>query len=576
VLSLLHIENIAVIEQAEIVFGAGLNVLTGETGAGKSIVIDALGAVIGLRTSRELVRAGAAAARVSALFDDPAPPVRALLRENGFDLGTETELLIQREITADGRQVCRVAGRLATVSLLRRLGEALLQIHGQHDSQTLLSEERHLILLDRFAGLEAQVNAYRAAFDEWKKIEEQCDRLRMSEEERARRINHLAYCCEEIEAARLGEGEEASLRTRRRVLRNAGRIQAGLEQVRLCLLGDDEAPGAASQLASAARALADIADLEAAYAQIRDRLEELGYLVEDAARDVDAHADAAEDVPGELAAVEERLDLLYRLKQKYGGSAADVAAYGARCREELDGLLSAGQTLKAWEETRWRAQTHAIALAADLTKDRRAAAETLTRRVQRELAGLDMAGVSFLVETAPRTGDDALRSRGTDEVRLLLSANPGEPPKSITRVASGGELSRIMLALKHVLAESDETVSLVFDEIDAGVSGRAAGRVAERLALLARDRQVLCVTHLPQIAAMADAHFGIRKDVTRAHALTEVACLDEDGRVDEIARLLGGLTVTDITRENAREQMCAAGRFKAQNRSGRRACAGNQ
>ncbi|MDR0382140.1 MAG: DNA repair protein RecN [Oscillospiraceae bacterium] len=569
-LSLLHIENIAVIERAEIAFGAGLNVLTGETGAGKSIVIDALGVIIGLRTSRELVRAGAPSARVSALFDALAPLARALLRENGFDIGAETELLIQREIIADGRQVCRVAGRPATVSTLRRLGEALLQIHGQHDSQALLSVESHLALLDRFAGLEAQADVYQAAFDEWKNLENECDKLRTDEEERARRVEYLTYCCEEIEAARLEEGEEETLRARRRALRNAGQIRAGLEQVCLCLLGDDEAPGAVSQLASAARVLADVAGLDAAYAQLRGRLEELAYLAEDAARDVSARADGAEDVPGELAAVEERLDVLYRLKQKYGGDAADVIAHGARCREELDGLLSADRTLKAREEACRQARTCADALAAGLTKARRAAAETLSRRVQRELAGLDMAGVSFLTEVAPRAGDGALRARGADDVRLLLSANPGEPPKPIARVASGGELSRVMLALRHVLAESDEAVSLVFDEIDAGVSGRAAGRTAERLALLARNRQVLCVTHLPQIAAMADVHFGIRKDVARTHALTEVTRLDEDGRVDEIARLLGGLTVTDITRENAREQMRAAGRFKAQDRPGRR------
>ncbi|MDR0670939.1 MAG: DNA repair protein RecN, partial [Oscillospiraceae bacterium] len=486
-----------------------------------------------------------------------------------------TELLVQREITADGRQVCRVAGRPATVSLLRRLGEALLQIHGQHDSQTLLSEESHLALLDRFAGLKAQVDAYRAAFDECKNLEDKCDRLRASEAERTRRIDHLTYCCEEIEAAGLREREEETLRARRQVLRNAGRIRAGLEQACLCLLGDDETPGAASQLVSAARALADIAGFEAAYAQLRDRLEELGYLAEDAARDVDACADETEDVPGELAAVEERLDLLYRLKQKYGGGVSDVIAHGARCREELDGILSVGQTLKVWEEARRRAREHADTRAAGLTKARRAAAETLSRRVQRELAGLGMGGVSFFAEVASRTGEGALRAQGADEVRLLLSANPGEPPKPIARIASGGELSRIMLALRHVLSENDEAVSLVFDEVDAGVSGRAAGRVAERLALLAGDRQVLCVTHLPQIAAMADAHFGIRKEVARAHALTEVARLDEEGRVDEIARLLGGLTVTDITRENAREQMRAAGRFKAQSRPKRRMCAEN-
>lgn len=560
-LSLLHIENIAVIEQIDIVFGAGLNLLTGETGAGKSIVIDALGAVIGLRTSKELVRTGAQSARVSAVFDDLPDSVYAFLRENGFEMSAE-ELLIQRDIAADGRNVCRIGGQPTTVALLKRLGERLLQIHGQHDSQALLLEETHGPLLDRFAGLDGMLTEYQAAFAQWKRCVGRRDRLQMDEAEKARRMDNLRFACHEIDQAELEVGEDDDLMARRQVLQNAERLREAVDAAYALLLGDDESDGARAQLSQAGQSLVGAAALHGDLSNLYERILELSYAADDIVSELDGVREDLETSPNELDELESRLDLIYRLKRKYGQSVNDILAYGETCRQELETLTNAEHELLRLEAECASALESAMICGQALSAKRRAAAEDMSSAVREELSGLDMNSVSFQVDIQTGMGENDLRADGLDRIRFLLSANKGETLKPLSKIASGGELSRIILALKNVLAAGDEVGTMVFDEIDTGVSGRAAGRVAEKLGLLSRTRQVLCVTHLPQMAAMADSHFRIAKEVIGDRTVTSVDCLDYAGRVDELARVIGGLTITEITRSSAAELLKAADAFK--------------
>ncbi|MDR3207771.1 MAG: DNA repair protein RecN [Oscillospiraceae bacterium] len=561
-LTLLHIENIAVIEQADITFDAGLNLLTGETGAGKSIVLDALGAVIGLRTSRDLVRTGAKTARVSAVFAAPPAAALALLRDNGIETDGAEELLVSREVSADGRNVCRVCGRPATVALLRQLGAHLLQIHGQHDSHALLDEDNHLPLLDRFAGLDEARVFYRRAYDLWKDCQRRQKALHLDEAEKTRRVETLQFACREIEEAALEAGEDDELLARREVLRNADRLNEAVQSAAALLLGDEETDGAVRQFSQAARALADVAPLHTGLAALHERLEELHYTADDLASDLSAALSDLDVSPGELDALEARLDLIYRLKRKYGPTVEAILTYGEDCRAELDALDMSERALAQLETETAVALEKARSRAAELSAARGKAAVRLAQNVREELSALNMEKAVFQVELRAREGEPALGENGGEEARFLLSANLGEALKPLSRIASGGELSRIMLALCNVLAQGEEAGTMVFDEIDAGVSGRAAGRVAEKLARLSRDRQVLCVTHLPQIAAMADTHFRIVKGVTGDRTVTNVDCLNHDGRVDELSRLIGGLTVTATTKTGAAEQLSAADSFK--------------
>ncbi len=554
-LSLLHIENIAVIESADIVFGRGLNLLTGETGAGKSIVVDALGAIVGLRTSKELVRTGADKALVSAVFDELSPATRRFLEDNGISVPEGEELLVQREIGADGRNVCRVGGRPATVTLLRQLGELLLQIHGQHDSQALLSEDSHRPLLDQYAGV--PLEEYRAAFLALRALEKERDALHMDEAEKARKIDALRYAADEIEAAELETGEDDELTARRDALRHAEHILEALGEAAALLSGDDDFDGALTQCGGATRALLTAERYCPEAEELRARLEEGLETLAQVADDIEALRESFDASPGELEALESRLDLFYRLKRKYGPTLEEVIAYGQRCRDELDNLLFVDRRLEKLEVLCAEARQKAEALAENLSRLRGQAGQTLADKVLSELSALDMPKVAFAVELAPQ----ALDATGGDAVRFLLSANPGEPLRALSRVASGGELSRIMLALKNVLSEVDDC-SIVFDEIDTGVSGRAAGRVAEKLGALSRGRQVLCVTHLPQITAMADTHFKIEKGVSGERTFTKVEALDRQGRIEEVARLIGGLTITELTRQNAAELLTAAEKAK--------------
>lgn len=548
---MLHIENIAVIELADITFDDRLNVLTGETGAGKSIIIDALGALLGARTSRELIRSDCDKAMVSAVFYGLPDSAGTLLHEWG--VSWEDELLVSREMFPDGRNVCKVGGRPVTVAQLRELGPHLAQIHGQHDTLSLLSEDRHLGFLDAFA--RTDMTAYQKAYETWKAIEREMDALRIDEDEKVRRLDTLRYRLQEIEDAQLTLGEEAELSERRKLLRNAQRVMETLDEAYMRLQGDEET-GAMELLDGAITALRGAARYSECFDEWAERLAELRYQAEDIAGELRGKREELELAPDELTAIESRLDLLHRLKSKYGVPPDDLIAKAEEWRRELDDITFAEEKLLALEAKRASAHKKAVGEAAKLTAVRTRAAGDLQARMVEELDALDMKKVRFAVEIA----EVKLGPEGADTVRFLLAANPGEPLKPLSKTASGGELSRIMLAVKNVLAETDECVSLVFDEVDSGVSGRAAQRVAEKLRQVATRRQVLSVTHLPQIAAMADTHFRITKEISGERTVTTVERMTYEERVDELARIIGGSTITQATRDGAAELIAQAQR----------------
>ena len=565
-LSVLHIENIAVIEHADIQFDGGFNVLTGETGAGKSIVIDAIGAVLGERTSRDLIRTGAKAARVEAVFTGlPALP---WFEENGVGPDENGELLLQRELQPDGKNVCRAGGRLLTVTQLKALGRQLLNIHGQHDGQQLLDERCHLDYLDRFGGDGELLRAYAGQYHGLTALRRELAALEMDEGEKARRIDSLNYQIQELERAQLKPGEDEQLKARRDLLRNSAKLMAAVEGAFAALSGDEEAAGAAALLGEAEHALAggaayseQLAALREKAAQLRFEADDLAELVRDAREELDLS-------PGELDEIEGRLDVLYRLSKKYGGSVEEMLDYLERCRQELDQIQDSADTIARLEKKLSQARERAQKAARALSEQRHEAAETLQERIQEELAQLDMPKVRFAVEFSAKTAEDGLDETGMDEVRFLMSANVGEDLKPIAKIASGGELARIMLALKSVLAETDDVTTLIFDEVDTGVSGRAAQKVAEKMAGVARNKQVLCVTHLPQIAAMADTHFSVEKGERDGRTFTEVERLSRARRVEELARLTGGEHITPTILAGAGELLSSAEEYR-QKMSGR-------
>ena len=555
-LQLLHIENVAVIEEADITFGSGFNALTGETGAGKSIVIDAMGAVLGQRTSRDLIRTGAAKAFVSAVFTG-VPEMLPALAEQGID-GADGELLLQREMFGDGKNVCRINGRPVTVAQLRQVGNSLLNIHGQHDGQQLLDESFHCAYLDSFGRLEGPLAAYRAAYDGWHALVQKQRSLQMDEAERERRVDTLRHQIDELERAQLQEGEEEALIERRNILRNSEKFLSAVRAASYLLNGDDESSGAVAQLREAEGVLSSVKGLGEQFAQLAQRLETIrseAYDIGETVRDLEEGYDFS---PGELDAVESRADQLYRLKKKYGASVADMLAYLDKCRQELEAITDTNDTLARLEKEIGRAEKKVQAAAKELTAARKAAAKVLEARIQEELRQLDMPKVRFAIcfETT------AYQESGADAVRFLMSANVGEELKPIHKIASGGELARIMLALKNVLAENEDIGTLVFDEVDTGVSGRAAQKVAEKLAQVSRHKQVLCVTHLPQLAAMADTHFSVEKGERDGRTYTAVVLLDRQQRREELARLTGGAHVTAAMLESAEELIAAAERYR--------------
>ena len=549
-LSLLHIENIALIQSADIRFEPGFNVLTGETGAGKSIVIDSIGAVLGERTSRELIRTGAKSALVTAVFTQ-VPPL-PWLEENGFPTGEE-ELLLQRELQGDGRNVCRIDGKLVTVAQLRELGRQLLNIHGQHDGQQLLDPASHLGYLDQFGGCQPLLEDYQEAYRRWHGIRREMDKLQMDEAERSRRVDTLNYQIQELERAQLKAGEDEELSARRTLLRSAGKLMEAVQSAEFALSGDEDRDGACSLIAQAEGEVQGVSSISPELSELSEKLTALRCAADDAAdtlRDLSRSFDFS---PGELDQVEERLDLLYRLRKKYGPTVEDMLSYLDRCRKELDQIQYADDTLARLEKDLKKAQKEAARRGEVLSQARREAAGALQARVQEELRQLDMPKVQFQTEFTPKGGEAGMDETGLDEVQFLMSANLGEALKPIQKVASGGELARIMLALKNVLAEGDQIGTLVFDEVDTGVSGRAAQKVAEKMAQVARGKQVLCVTHLPQIAAMADTHFSVQKGEREGRTYTRLERLDRSQRREELARLIGGASITPSLLESAEE-----------------------
>ena len=556
-LELLHIENIAIIEAADIEFAPGFNALTGETGAGKSIVIDSLSAVLGQRTSRELIRTGAEKAFVSAAFSGMAPE---LTEELGIQPEADGTLLLQREIQTDGKNVCRVNGRPVTVGQLRALGARLLNIHGQHDGQQLLDEEQHIVYLDSFGRVESLAITYAEKYKNFTDIRRQIGALQMDEAEKARRVDTLQYQIEELRRAKLTPGEEEELTARRGMLRNAEKFLDAVAGADYALNGDDSGGGALSALRQAQDALGGVRHLDDAFGQLYERLGEAYSEVYDIAATVEDKRGELDVSPGELDRVESRMDLLYRLKKKYGATVEDMLDYQARCEAELAQIEDAGDTLVRLEQALSKAEKEARQAAQALSDARKAAADRLTAQILAELQQLDMGKIRFAVDFAEKPLD----SDGMDTVRFLMSANVGEELRPIHKIASGGELARIMLAMKNVLSEQDHVGTMVFDEVDTGVSGRAAQKVAEKMARISRRKQVLCVTHLPQLAAMADTHFSVEKGERGGRTYTEVRRLDREQRRRELARLTGGSHVSQTMLDGAEELLAQAEKFRAE------------
>ena len=546
-LSLLHIENIAVIERSDISFDAGFNVLTGETGAGKSIVIDDISAILGERAYRDMIRTGTDKASVRAVFTDV--PELPWFAENGVDYDVET--VIQRDIHLDGKNVCRVNGCLVSVSILRKLGIQLINIHGQHDSASLFDEDNHLQFLDDFAANEALREEYKERFAAVSELRRQIQRMSMDEGEKLRRMETLKYQIDEIHKAKLQPGEDEELESRRKVLQNAEKLSDGMEAATECLYGGDETDGAASLLAQAERELAKLSRYTDAYAALCERVTDLMYQVQDVAEEVRDAKDGLSYSADELENIESRLDQIHRLRRKYGATCADILEYMERAQKELDEIEFADDHLERLKTKLEKAEKDAWACALRLREQRKVVAQVLSKRILTELAQLDMPRVQFVCEFS----ELELTPNGADSVAFYMSANAGEALKPMSKVASGGELARIMLAMKNVLAEKDRVPTLIFDEVDTGVSGRAAQKVAQKLRSVSESKQVLCVTHLPQLAALAQTHLLIAKEERGGRTYTTVTPLDLEGRKQELARIIGGASITDTTLKSAEEML---------------------
>ncbi len=546
-LSLLHIENIAVIECSDISFDRGFNVLTGETGAGKSIVIDAISAILGERAYRDMIRTGAAKASVRAVFTDV--PEYPWFAENGVEYDPET--IIQREIYLDGKNVCRVNGTLVTVSILRKLGIQLINIHGQHDSANLFDEANHLTYLDDFAENEPLRTAYAESYASVMDLRRQIDSLTMDEGEKLRRMETLKFQIAEIEKADLEAGEDEILEERRKLLQNAEKLSDGIHTAVECLYGGDDSDGAASLLSQAERELARLSRFTDAYTQLHERLVDLQYQVQDAAEELRSARDDLSYSGDELEEIESRLDIIHKLRRKYGASCEDILQYLEQAKQELDEMEFSDDHLERLKGKLLKAEKKAWDHAYALRDNRVLAAQRLSARILEELSQLDMPKVQFSCEFT----ELELTASGADAVAFFMSANAGEALKPMSKVASGGELARIMLAMKNVLAEQDQVSTLIFDEVDTGVSGRAAQKVAQKLRSVARNKQVLCVTHLPQIAALGDTHMLIAKQEREGRTYTTVTPLDHEGRTREIARIIGGAQITETTLKSAAEML---------------------
>ena len=548
-LSSLQIENVAVIQKAEVHFEPGLNVLTGETGAGKSILIDSINAILGNRTSKDLVRTGATKAVIRAAFEQVPPTVLDKLEQSGYE--RSEALLLSREITAEGKSSCRINGMPATAAVLRELCGGLININGQHDSVGLLNPAHHLGILDDYAQNRTVFQEYYTLYRELVQVKRELDALITDEAEKQRKIDLLQYQVQEIEDAGLTAGEEQTLENRRKVLSNASAIRDRLAQSYALLSGSDDAAGAVDLLGEASNAVDAAAQLDPALTAAAGQLLDLYYNAKDVAADLIGRLDAYDTNDAELDEVEQRLDLLYRLKRKYGSTVEDVIAFGQKAREELDNIQHSQQRHDALQAEKLRLYAKAREKAEALTQTRLKAFEELNTRISGTLDFLNMPGVRMTL----RHTRGPLASHGQDSIEFYISTNPGEAPKPLAKIASGGELSRITLAIKNAMADKDAVPTVIYDEIDSGVSGKAAGRIGEVLRQSAQGHQILCITHTAQIAALADCHLLIQKNVSNERTYTEIHPLDENGRVEALARLISGDHVTELSRANAREML---------------------
>lgn len=549
-LSQLYIENVAIIEKCGLDFNSGFNVLTGETGAGKSILIDSIGAILGDRTSRELIRTGASSAFVSAVFSNPGKQAIEKLRDLGYTADEEGNVLIQREINLTGRNVCRINGRPATVSVLKEISPFFVNVHGQHESYQLLSPDLHIRYIDRMGELSPFVMQYQEAYRKMCRIRDELRDFDLDEEQKARRIDLLKYQIQELEEAELRLGEQEQLTEKRTLYRNSEKLAGQFQRVRALLDGEEDG-GVLSALGEISAALAEAQRYLPSLGQLTERFQSIEYDLQDCSEELNQSADLLDYDPVELEEIETRLDSIYRLSLKYGETTEDMLKYLENCREELENIELSEERLEQLNQAYEDAKAEAIRLAKLLSAQRKKASTGFMENVKQELGFLNMPGVEFQVEQERCP----LNHSGCDKIQFLLSTNPGEPAKPLAKIASGGELSRIMLAIKTVLAGKDEVDTLIFDEVDTGISGSAAQKVGLKLRQAAKGSQVICVTHLAQIAALAQNHLLIQKHQQKNRTFTEITPLDSEGRAKELARIMGGLPVTSLMLENAREML---------------------
>lgn len=551
-LSNLYIENIAVIEKTSIDFKKGLNVMTGETGAGKSIVIDSINAVLGNRTSKELIRTGASSAFVSAEFTNLSEKAIAVIYEAGFEL-EDGELLIQREISTTGKNKCRINGRPATVSTLKEIGVQLINIHGQHESYELMSPELHISYIDKLAGLESEIEAYQEVYKKYKKLSAELKKATVDESERERKIDLLKYQIDELEDADLRDGEYEELNEQKAVLQNSEKIIEAIMSSRALMNGDEESSGVLENLQEINSQLSDISEYMSEVEPINSRIESAIYELEDCLSELTGLTDLVDTDGGSLDSIEERLDLIYTLGKKYGSTIKEMLDFLDKAKKELNALVMYDENREALIKECDKAYKEAEKLAKALSEKRRATSSEFADKVCEEMAFLDMPNVKLVVVQEKCE----LNSLGCDNIEFLISTNPGEPPKPISKIASGGELSRMMLAVKNVLSDKDDIDTLIFDEVDTGISGSAAQKVGLKLREVSKSRQVLCVTHLAQIAAMGNSHFKISKSVRDEKTFTKVEKLDHEGRKQELARIIGGTEMTKASLDYAEEMLRA-------------------
>ena len=548
-LSCLQIENVAVIQKAEVHFQPGLNVLTGETGAGKSILIDSINAILGNRTSKDLVRTGASKAVIRASFAQIPDVVLDKLEAAGYE--RSAELLLSREITAEGKSSCRINGMPTTAAVLRELCGGLININGQHDSVGLLNPAHHLSILDDYAQNAKIYQEYYVLYRSLVKVKKELDAMITDEAEKQRRIDLLSYQVQEIDDAGLTAGEEQTLESRRKVLANASTIRDRIAQCYALLSGGDEAPGAVDLLGEASNAVDAAAQLDGELSAGAGQLLDLYYTAKDVAADLIGRLDAYDTNDAELDEIEQRIDLIYKLRRKYGDTVEDILAFGERARKELEMIQSSQERVEHLQKEQRRLYTLAREKAEALTQTRLKAFDELNKRISGTLDFLNMPGVRMTL----RHSRGPLASHGQDSIEFYISTNPGEAPKPLAKIASGGELSRITLAIKNAMADKDAVPTVIYDEIDSGVSGKAASRIGEVLRQSAEGHQILCITHTAQIAALADCHLLIQKNITNERTYTEIHPLDENGRVEALARLISGDHVTELSLANAREML---------------------